>query len=670
VTLLPLQATDTTLTTYVPPLAKDSQSAWYAGPVTLCVQTDTHESCAPNSLTVQQPVSVSGTPGTLLSQFVAATQKAVLDSVTTTGNSAQITALQRVSVATQANLSAKIASALAGNPQTVTVTLPNGQTVTASFDLTTIRNLESLLAAGQPQLNSTIVSMRRQARKSQQAGLTAATTASSAITEAYLTNQAALYQGYNRLGQEATLTQLGIGGAALATCILLPEACLDITEAIAASAPVFEATAAVQIGAMLAIDLGPSRLQTLYTQPAANLPLTLWQPQTLGVQGTFVSTLNASDGPEALVTYYLSMWVSNDFAGLVPPSTIQSVLNPALDLIAQAILSNGLDATIQSYVSNILPPQQVSLSWNTVGSNCITGSSYPPSVNLFYFMDDNWTFFPLQPTPSLTTCNFIAQDNLLWLGDSAPSTALGVTVMSGVPSTCAAFPFPSGMDPFSSIYYVSAAAPNGDRVVLGDPALQLWESLTGVTFFPSFIPQLPLPALSNEAYCQPVSLAPACTAAAYVPSAAERSGNFSAFPVKLTDPASNTPFPNNEIPLSRMGPGGVFGWRVQSAQGCGAPQVTSVSDRNAFIAGTGPNSVATFDDVAVYTQTPFTSGGVFFTVPANAAADLVVNSQVCYPDLFWFPGVGTPPNFVSMLSGFQAMTTTVSLAGRAFLNGW
>jgi hypothetical protein len=53
---------------------------------------------------------VSGTPGALLSQIVAATQKTILD-------------------------------ALAGNPQTTTVTLPNGATIEASFDLATIHNL-------------------------------------------------------------------------------------------------------------------------------------------------------------------------------------------------------------------------------------------------------------------------------------------------------------------------------------------------------------------------------------------------------------------------------------------------------------------------------------------------------------------------------------------------
>ena len=55
-----------------------------------------------------------------------------------------------------------------------------------------------------------------------------------------------------------------------------------------------------------------------------------------------------------------------------------------------------------------------------------------------------------------------------------------------------------------------------------------------------------------------MQLAPGLWANAYIPTAAERTGNFSAFATQLIDPATNSTFlpTPGVIPTSRMGPGG------------------------------------------------------------------------------------------------------------------
>jgi hypothetical protein len=45
-----------------------------------------------------------------------------------------------------------------------------------------------------------------------------------------------------------------------------------------------------------------------------------------------------------------------------------------------------------------------------------------------------------------------------------------------------------------------------------------------------------------------------------VPTAGERSGDYSQFSGVIRDPLGNVPFPGNVIPTERLG--GVFGWHV------------------------------------------------------------------------------------------------------------
>src|SRR5580700_8847007 len=130
-----------------------------------------------------------------------------------------------------------------------------------------------------------------------------------------------------------------------------------------------------------------------------------------------------------------------------------------------------------------------------------------------------------------------------------------ILVSASAQSTC--INFPAGLIPFSSISYVTAADSAGDHLVVGVPepgALSLINA------------SIPLPAFTNQTFCDAqVQLAPQqLYPNVYVPTAAELSGNFSAFSGLLVNPATNVAYPNGIIPTAQLA--GVFAWRIGPAQ--------------------------------------------------------------------------------------------------------
>jgi Concanavalin A-like lectin/glucanases superfamily/VHL beta domain len=130
------------------------------------------------------------------------------------------------------------------------------------------------------------------------------------------------------------------------------------------------------------------------------------------------------------------------------------------------------------------------------------------------------------------------------------ATSLSISVFSQIP-TCAVFPM--GYLPFTTIYSVATDSA-GDRFVVG--ALN-----GGIQAFQSVIQ---LPSLPNEQFCNPVTLETNYTVPAYVPTAPERGGDFTAYGgLTLIDPLTGQPFPTpNMIPANRIG--SVFAWRIPS----------------------------------------------------------------------------------------------------------
>jgi uncharacterized protein (TIGR03437 family) len=115
--------------------------------------------------------------------------------------------------------------------------------------------------------------------------------------------------------------------------------------------------------------------------------------------------------------------------------------------------------------------------------------------------------------------------------------------------------FPVNFIPLSTVNYVTAANSAGDHLVVG--------ALAGGV---GSLSVLPLPAVTNQVFCgSQVQLAPQqFYSNVYVPTAAEQSGNFSAFSGLLVDPSTNQPFSGGIIPVSRLG--AVYAFRIGAAQ--------------------------------------------------------------------------------------------------------
>src|SRR5580692_12759811 len=128
-------------------------------------------------------------------------------------------------------------------------------------------------------------------------------------------------------------------------------------------------------------------------------------------------------------------------------------------------------------------------------------------------------------------------------------------------STCVNFP--AGFIPFSSISYVTAADSAGDHLVVGVPAPGAL-SLINVS--------IPIPAFTNQTFCDAqVQLAPQqFYPNVYVPTAAELTGNFSAFAGLFVNAANGQPYPNGQIPAGQLA--NVFAWRIGPAQVMSASQ--------------------------------------------------------------------------------------------------
>lgn len=109
--------------------------------------------------------------------------------------------------------------------------------------------------------------------------------------------------------------------------------------------------------------------------------------------------------------------------------------------------------------------------------------------------------------------------------------------------------FPSGYVPFTQIYATYPANPGS--IVVGAMTAAGYSSLSAV----------PLPSSIGQTFCAPVQLAPGYWVTAYVPSAAERVGDFSTYlslGTQLYDPLNGAPYFDNRIPPDS----GVFAWHI------------------------------------------------------------------------------------------------------------
>ena len=121
---------------------------------------------------------------------------------------------------------------------------------------------------------------------------------------------------------------------------------------------------------------------------------------------------------------------------------------------------------------------------------------------------------------------------------------------------------------------------------------------------------IPLPNQPNQLFCGQVQLGPGQLFDAYVPTAAERAGNFSAFSGLLRDPVGNQPFPGGIIPVSRLGD--PYAFRIRFASPAASPGIF-LSQTGLTFLGTAGGPQPPARNVAVLSG----AGPASFTVAAR-----------------------------------------------------
>jgi hypothetical protein len=165
----------------------------------------------------------------------------------------------------------------------------------------------------------------------------------------------------------------------------------------------------------------------------------------------------------------------------------------------------------------------------------------------------------------------VAYSALDSLGPGGPLTLQGCTVVGKVhatmlslvsdsifwaaPSKPPCAPVFLSTTPFSSVDFTTPPNAAGDTLVVGtpnllDPTIQ------------QLLSTVPVPNVTNQQICGGLQLAPGVHVNAYVPTAAERGGDFSSFAATFPDPSPANPFPivGGVIPPQRFGD--TFAWRV------------------------------------------------------------------------------------------------------------
>ncbi|HTS31374.1 MAG TPA: Ig-like domain-containing protein [Bryobacteraceae bacterium] len=201
-------------------------------------------------------------------------------------------------------------------------------------------------------------------------------------------------------------------------------------------------------------------------------------------------------------------------------------------------------------------------------------------------------------------------------GNYAASNSTTVTETIGAAAPCATFP--AGFVPFTSVSSFTQPNTAGDLAVVGSMTSSNYATYQG----------LPLPVAPNQQFCGTVLLAPGVPVTAYVPTAAERGGDFSAFAGLLIDPLANGgAFPGGVIPSSRIP--ATLAWRIASVLQTSATTLTvtptsstpgqSVTLTAAVTPSTASGSVTFQDGTTSIGSVPLNAGTATLTTSALSA---------------------------------------------------
>ncbi len=194
--------------------------------------------------------------------------------------------------------------------------------------------------------------------------------------------------------------------------------------------------------------------------------------------------------------------------------------------------------------------------------------------------------------------------------------------------------------PFASVYYATAPNDAGDRLVIGAPNPGLPELLQSLSTIP--LPNVPG---GNQQICDPVELAPGLYANAYIPTLAERNGDFSAFAASYPDPFNNpnlpNPFKGAQIPLGQTD---VFAWRITNITSGQDTLHTTLVLANSLAYTYDPTTVTIYGNVAKATH-----GQTVGEVLGNGDGSQALQKFALHQSPLTYVSAPTPPGAQSTL---------------------
>ena len=452
VPVMPISTSQTSIQVSVPPISL-ADGSWYQGPVAVYIQVDSYQVCGRQTFTIRPAVRPSDPPGQILLSTVNDALQVAANSIPN-GTSSPLFQLLQTQVATASqNFQNLVAAAVAGTPQTITVTGPDGSPLTVTFGLAQVIQVESLLTASNPFKEL----LRASSVGPQSKGTSrAATDACYLIYEqalhADLVTREALDSTLNATQYAILFTALSVQLAACAT--LTPAGCLAGLTALGAITEIlYEATAWPILIAELTIDYGENYLVSLSVSPSQPAPHAPGQSVPIAVFGTF-SALSILTDVKTIATQTLNTSLGRQFGKWCEHNAFQDLCSQYLGILAGLVVDHftgqiplmpsGSQSRQVELGSESISVQPVHPE-ASVRLGCATGTEVDylaptdsQGVN-FIFQANHYNLLTLADLPPLqTSVNIIVSDTVQSLTLSTQSTFGGQLVDATVTLVTAA----------------------------------------------------------------------------------------------------------------------------------------------------------------------------------------------------------------------------------------